>query len=385
MKRVVRFLLSLSALFFSFYSYSQLSGGNAYLIGEHIEIGVDANGMEGTDDLVGTNSRGGTCPTSYFGFVSDAENDSWTNYSGDYFTPGVPENGFGLDLNGLEYGNNATACGGELYQIPGALVAYNETEDSITVDWSGIVAGVGVDIRYELQKDLYYFTTKVSLENLTGTTMSNLYYYRTMDPDNNQTIGWGYVTDNKIISQSGFSNDTVIVRATQVNAWESWVQFEAVGSQWRGYHGGFSNRDGSEMWSGLGFSVIEGSETTADAAIGLSYRIPTLASGAVEEFQFNVRFAEDTLTPEEPDPGIGFGEYSQEDLEVYPNPSSGVFTIQLAGAYDFIVSDGSGRIVSQGFAEDQNQLNLRHLSPGMYFLKVRQNGGKFRIKKLLLE
>jgi len=360
-------------------------GGNAYMIGDHVEIGIDPNGMEGTDDLTGTNSRGGTCATSYFGFVANSEDDGWGNYNGDYFTPGVPENGFGLDIDGLEVGNNATGCGTELYQITGGFMTFLETTDSIFVDWSGTVSGIEIYIRYELQKDLVYFTTKVRLENTTASPINNVYYYRTMDPDNNQTIAWGYGTTNKIMSQSGFSNDSAIVRATQSNAWDAWVQFEAFGPNWRVYHGGFSNRDGSEMWSGLGFSVIEGSEITADAAIGIAYRITTLNSGsaAAEEFQFNVRFAEDAVEP--PEPGIGFeSNVANEYFEVYPNPTNGQFTIDVHGTYDYLISDSSGKIILIDQGEEKSYVDLSDLPAGIYFLKVRKNG-KFKCRKLVVE
>lgn len=383
---IFRFICLFFLPFLCLNAWAQLSGGNGYMIGEHIEIGIDANGMEGTDDLIETNSRGGGCATSYFGFVADANDDDWDEYNGDYFSPGVPENGFGLDINGLEVGNNATSCGSELYQIVGSIVGFSETTDSIQLDWSGTVSGIAVSIQYELQKDLFYYTTKVKLENTSGAALSNVFYYRTMDPDNNQTIGWGYATDNEIISQSGFSNDSAIVRATQSNSWESWVQFEAEGDAWRAYHGGFSNRDGSEMWSGLGFSVIEGSESTADAAIGMSYRIPVFAAGATEEFQFNMRFAEDTVAEEEPDPGIGWNEQMNDPFfQLYPNPTDGLLTIELEGTYDFLISDKAGRILLSGFGEGKRELDLSHFERGMYFLKVRKNGGKFRIKKILLE
>jgi hypothetical protein len=369
--------------------YSQMVGFNAYMIGQHVEVGIDQNGMEGTDDLASSNSRGpGSCLSSDFGFVADSNNDGWTDYNGDYFTPGVPENGFGLDINGVEVGNNATPCGSELYNIiSSAPLNYSETTDSIVVMWTGTVSGIDMTITYELQKDLYYFTTKVRLENTTASPINNLYYYRTMDPDNNQTLGWGYGTTNKIISQSGMANDSVIVRATQNNVWEAWVQFEGYGPNWRAYHGGFSNRDGSEIWSGLGFSVLEGSEVTADAAIGLAYRIATLDPGAAaaEEFQFNVRFAEDS-TVEEPDPGIGLQEdESNRRFELYPNPGDGLFTIACDGEFEFLISDPSGRVIEFGKGNDQCLINLSDQSSGLYFIKVRGEGGKFKVRKLLID
>ena len=97
------------------------------MIGEYIEVGIDQNGAEGTDDLAGSNSRGGGCASSYFSYVANPQMDGWVNYDGDFFTPGSPENGFGLDIGGLERSNNALPCGGGLEEIPGAITDFWET------------------------------------------------------------------------------------------------------------------------------------------------------------------------------------------------------------------------------------------------------------------
>ena len=72
--------------------HSQVVGTNAFIKGLHLEIGIaGSGGYEGTSAVppAGMHPRGGF---GLFGFVADPLLSSWTNFNGDYFTPGSPEN-----------------------------------------------------------------------------------------------------------------------------------------------------------------------------------------------------------------------------------------------------------------------------------------------------
>jgi hypothetical protein len=67
----------------------------------------------------------------------------------------------------------------------------------------------------------------------------------------------------------------------------------AIGDNWRAVYGGFSNRDGSDLWTGTGTyfpSLVQtvGASDVNDEAIALAYRIHNLAPGATETFKFVV-------------------------------------------------------------------------------------------------
>ena len=82
--------------------YGQLVGSDAYLIGDNLEIGVNgAGGHEGAAELPGSHNRSNLIISSpvYFGFVANPQLDTWATYDGDFFSPGTPENGFGMELS----------------------------------------------------------------------------------------------------------------------------------------------------------------------------------------------------------------------------------------------------------------------------------------------
>jgi gliding motility-associated-like protein len=268
---------------------SQIIGTGGYLIGDYVEIGVNSNGHEGAPDIAGSNARSDmwTSPLIYFGFVSNPAMDGWGNYDGDFFTPGSPENGFGLEIGGVNYSNNAT--GWPAPQIPGSITGYSVVGDCIMVDWDGSVLGIDMHIRYKLITTELYYTTTVTLTNTNAFDMPNVYYYRNFDPDNNEPIGWSYVTTNKILAQPNPTCEIALVSAEQFNIWNNYVGIGAIGPDFRVTYGGFSNRDASDIWNGVApFTQAVGSTMVNDIAISLAYKIPNFVAGSTEEFQFTI-------------------------------------------------------------------------------------------------
>lgn len=276
--------LAISLSIFSSNLFSQLMASGAYFIGDVAEIGVHNRGHEGTSDPGGTNARSDQWdPSVYFGFVANPQNDGWVNYDGDFFTPGSPENGFGLEINGINYSNNAVGDN----QIPGSLSNYLVDGDCWSVEWNGAVAGVNIKIKYKFISTELYYTTEVTLTNNTGAPLNDLYYYRNFDPDNNVSISFDYTTTNTIVSQPSVSCPKALVSATSTVPWLSYVGIAAIGQNFRVAHGGFSNRDASDIWNGAWpLTGVSGASVFMDEAIAMAYKITTLAPGASETFEF---------------------------------------------------------------------------------------------------
>jgi len=273
-------------------SNAQLNPNGGYLMGNQCEIGVHNHGHEGTFDLPGSNSRTNSTTEVYLGFVANPQNDGWVNYDGDFFTPGSPENGFGLEINGVNYSNNGYdpfSWGSTQYEIPGALSNYQQIGNCISVQWDGSINNVAVKIIYSLNILELFYTTEVTLTNNTGAALNDLYYYRNLDPDNNEELNFQYATQNTIVAQPIPGCEKALVSATQNTPWDSYIGLAAVGPNFRVAYGGFSNRDASDIWNGVaGLVGIQGSTSFNDEAIALAYKISTLAAGASETFQFGV-------------------------------------------------------------------------------------------------
>src|ERR1700746_1123646 len=192
---------------------AQIVGTEAYIQGTSVEIGISGlGGFEGSNTTIapapaGYHGRSGGA--ALFGFVANPQLNNWlgSNYDGDFFTPGSPENGWGFQIgaatgSSTSKGNNSTG----LQQINGAITGWNHTFNCYTADWEGdytSATDLHFHINYFLQQTDLYYTTTVSITNNTSATIPDMYYYRNVDPDNNETVGAGFTTQNTIVSQPG--------------------------------------------------------------------------------------------------------------------------------------------------------------------------------------
>lgn len=271
--------------------FGQIVDENAYIIGERVEVAIDGNGgHEGTADWPGHHSRGGSDEVPY-GFVANPTGD-WSEYDGDFFTAGTPENGFGLEINGVNYSNNgwddagATFYLSEIPTAPGSNITHTVEDDCIIVEWEGQVAGVTINVKYRLVSDALYYTTEVTLYNGSGSDITDLFYYRNIDPDNNESIGATFETTNTIVSQPDPDCIKALVSAEQGFPWPSYIGLGALGEDFRVTHGGFSNRDGSDIWNAAGgLNGTVGDVAFGDEAISLAYKT-NLNAGETVNFSY---------------------------------------------------------------------------------------------------
>ena len=281
------YILSFLFLMMSFFSKAQISSGNAFMMGDFVEVGINAGGgFEGAaPPIAGSHARGGS--GGMLGFVANPQKNGWATYDGDFFTPGSPENGWGLEFpTGINYHNNANG----LNDIPGASITYEKTGDCIVVSWIGNINNVEVNVVYRLNVNDLFYTTAITLTNNSASDLGTMYYYRNLDPDNNQPVSGTYTTTNTIVNQSsGTGCIKSIVSAESSTPWNSYMALGAIGSDFRVTRGGFSNRDASNIWNGTGGLIgTEGSSASADQAISLAYRIPGLPAGESHSFEFVV-------------------------------------------------------------------------------------------------
>lgn len=295
-------IIGYSLLIFTFFiqstvSKAQMVGPNAYIKATSVEIGLSGQGgFEGASTIVspplpGMHPR--SSGASLFGFVANPAVDGWATQDGDFFVPGSPENGWGLEIGTTMLSPPGNNCTGE-FDIPGAIMGFSHDFDCHTIDWEGDYTGGGSNLHVKLsylvrEFDLYY-TTTVSITNNTSATIPDLYYYRNVDPDNNQSISGDFTTQNTIVSQPTSGCGLAHVKGTSsVPASQplSYVGFAGAGSEFRVSKGGFSNRDASDIWNGTGgLTGVVGSTSFLDEAISIAYRIQNLAPGATETFKF---------------------------------------------------------------------------------------------------
>ena len=151
-------------------------GTEAYARGNYVQIGVRDNGTFGAVganapvDYVSVGARGGS--SELLGFIADSGKDGFAggDFDGDYFTPGTPEEGFSLEINGTNYSNNTASA---LEEIPGSITGASET-DSGNIFWSGAVGGVQVDRQVSVNESNFTIRMETTLTNTTGAALSNI-------------------------------------------------------------------------------------------------------------------------------------------------------------------------------------------------------------------
>jgi hypothetical protein len=138
----------------------------------------------------------------------------------------TPENGWGIEIAGVNYSNNH-----DIYEVivdPLKPITHTVEGDCITVEWEGSAAGVIINVKYHLTKTDLFYTTEVTLTNTTLFDLTDVYYYRNVDPDNNQSIGGSHTTTNTIVSQPSGDCQKALVSATQVSPRPSFMGFRCL-------------------------------------------------------------------------------------------------------------------------------------------------------------
>lgn len=268
-----------------------------------------------------------------------------------------------------------------LVEIYGAITAFIETSDSIIVIWEGSILELDMTERCDLKKDQHYYTTSVLLDNTGLDPFTDLYYYRNIEPDNNQTIDGGWHTQNTVESQSEMADDSVRVSATQDEPWLSEIILHAYGPNWKGFIGGFINRDASDMWNGDGPgwdppNITEGASEFADKAFGIAYKVGILPPGKVasEWFSFATAFKRDIVFEEEEEPDTDELDENSINFRIYPNPNeTGNLNIALIGQFKYQITDINGRLILMGSGADNVEIDLTQVENGIYFITLEQN------------
>lgn len=100
-----------------------------------------------------------------------------------------------------------------------------------------------------------------------------------------------------------------------------------------------------------------------------------------EVYEFVSRGFRDTYILKYLDSELGTNEImAHNPISIYPNPSNGTFFINSKNALvgkEFKIYDLTGKLISSGFINQKQELNLNHLNQGIYVLKL---DGKFGFK-----
>ncbi len=188
-------------------SYAQMVGTNCYLQGAYVEIGIIGNGSFGAPA-----PPGGYHP--HFGSLAevyDYGHDGWTvgvpAYMGDYTYPGSPFEGWEIQANGQRTQAYQYTGTGYLYSGGGTmtgsgLTSYSNTGGVIRNMWGGAVYGGALAMRMETRVDTTASAVVMTvwMKNTGLTTIPAIYYWRSCDPDNDETWPGGSFPTHNVIN-----------------------------------------------------------------------------------------------------------------------------------------------------------------------------------------
>jgi gliding motility-associated-like protein len=304
MKQFLSILLLLTG--FILKSNAQMIGGQIFLQGLYSEVGISGCGVYGalTPPATYNGNVGGA-----LGFVADHEKDGWNTSSpgqpircGDYFYPGSPYEAWGIEINGVVYGNYSSlgSCDSQVGGgIPGGVTFFNGSGGTHDGQWEGDLINGTTNLhicQYTVVPDSeLYFSTTITLKNNGATPLDNVYYLRHLDPDNDEvySAAFSFSTDNTVVQNPGGANTNALCSAVG-QEFGCYLGILSTGyPDARAFIGGAVSSFPvtiADTWNGniaAGYNTTVGSTNGGfDDCMGISNFWPTIAPGQSVTFKF---------------------------------------------------------------------------------------------------
>ncbi len=264
-------------------SRAQVISGNGFIKGTFVEAGLQPNGSFGSKVSAPSDYVSATVSkySGRVGFIADVGKDGWDNgspkYIGDFFVPGTPYEAFSVKMNGALYenaGSNPTAG------IPGSINGYSSTGSKSTVEWLGTVNNLQVRQYTTIGKNSSYILIRVTLKNTGSSTINNIFYTRSVDPDNEVDQGGSYTTINKIEEQNPGATSTALVSG-KGQAHNSYLGLGSRDCRAKVAIMSSFSSDGESIFNGTGDVALhtKNATNTQDDAIAVAFKIGNLAPG----------------------------------------------------------------------------------------------------------
>lgn len=256
--------------------------------GNYIEVGISKSGSFGTSNT--TDAFHSLSPGVGLAVDGDGFDIGLPPTTGDFFLPGAPEEGFtvGYKLGSISNSptlyTNAERMGAT--QIPMAT-RDTSTSDLLSAESSGTTSdsNLEIDQKITFKENDKFFKNTLTYTNRGTTTLYDVRYMRSFDPDQDTTYHGTPVTYNTVLEN--FPQDSrAIVRASGYITKEP-VFFISTDSRARASAFGFSNRNpyDVEAYQTDG-SLLKKEEIAADQAIAITFALGDLAPGMSVNFEY---------------------------------------------------------------------------------------------------
>jgi Ca2+-binding RTX toxin-like protein len=250
-----------------------------FLHGDYIELGVGARGSLGS----GVNAPAGFSTTnSRLTMRVDADTfDAGSNQTtGDFFTPGSPVEGYTIGYGGTTKSNYDLA-GPRQITTENTNTSSGSTLSATTTGTAG--SNISFSTVISMKVAATYFTTTATLTNATGATISNIYYMRNMDPDQDSGTYGNYKTLNDVLANPT-TESFAAVSAVGPSSSQSLLlladQMEARASAF-----GFKNTNPAT--NSAYANPADPGGASGDIGINMNFKTEALTAGQSIVFQYN--------------------------------------------------------------------------------------------------
>lgn len=414
--------------FLSTGTYAQIDSCNVFLKGNYVEVGINPLGAFGssTNAPAGYHSNAGGqffinpgCDMvvidrpGALGFVADPNMTGWSNYYGDYYLPGSPQEGWAMQVGAM----NATAYTPALnysapaMDMPGANISYSAAGGQATGVWQGMYDSIQVTQTTTVDTNGLFFRVRVDLVNLSSTAKDSVYYMRTIDPDNEQVATASFVTNNVIEHQVSGSSNLVCVSARGVTDSGSYMALAAEDGRAKAFILDFGltpTNTPSAIYGGTtGAYMLPSTSYISDVGIGLIFNIGHLASvdSAADSvgrkttslhpansasFSFIYAFkygVADTAAGNGSSVNTGIATVKGNAVKVSPNPIADNALVSGLSAGDALsVYDMSGRQwINSSVSDSKTVIDTHQLPGGIYLVVIKDAAGvvkeRIRVQK----
>ncbi|MCI5129076.1 MAG: hypothetical protein D3907_11380, partial [Candidatus Electrothrix sp. AUS3] len=181
-----------------------LANGEVFLQTDVVELGIHDSFSFGTSGSQPSGFHGNS--GGRLGFIADYGRDGWTvgtpGFSGDFFVPGSPEEGWGVEWtspSGTERSFNNFGLNSK-FDVSKTSLTDTSSGDVQSATWEGTAASGSEQLRINqtvsVKEGDLFFVMSVSMTNVGSTTLHSVEYMRNVDPDQEQPWTSDFTTRN---------------------------------------------------------------------------------------------------------------------------------------------------------------------------------------------
>ena len=299
--RKFTFLLIIVSLINFRFSFGQLLSGNVFLQGNYVETGIARNGALGSGILPPSSYHPTSSGTLFnsLGIVCDKDKDGWATgipqYYGEFISHGSPVERWAVQVNGImAVANRAVSDSSMTAGLKGKNTNYLSLAGQRIGVWEGEFGDLAITQIATVDINNLYVRFEVYLQNKGSTTLRDIYYHRSVDPDHEEeSSGTDKFTSHlKIEQQIPNDQQWVAVSATG-NTYKSYLSLVAKDCRAKAYFinsGLLSNARLDSLYKGIGLSsshyYAKGDSVFIDAGMGIVFQLDSLQAGAQKMIQF---------------------------------------------------------------------------------------------------